>query len=179
MRPYRTTWGDDVERKQDDVSLRHLRSALCDFTYLYGGIRPIPSFLEYPRGKSQISTWIFFIPHVEANHFFRSFISFLRSFISFLGGIFYSPRGDFEISTWKSLFPDRVPFRYVVGSKLLRLLQKSTVSQSCLQDCPDFAERMKRKALRGRSEAHIPPYVTEAESRKQHSDSPLCNSLLL
>ena len=59
----------------------------------------------------------------------------------------------------------------------MRLLQKSTVSQSCLQDCPDFAERMKRKALRVRSEGSIPPYVTEAESRKQHSDSPLCNSL--
>ena len=52
------------------------------------------------------------------------------------------------------------------------------VSQSCLQDYPDFAERMQRKALRVRSEAHIPPYVTEAESRKQHSDSPLCNSLM-
>ena len=34
------------------------------FTYLYGEIRPIPSFLEYPRGKSQISTWIFFFFHV-------------------------------------------------------------------------------------------------------------------
>ena len=54
----------------------------------------------------------------------------------------------------------------------LRLLQKSTVSKSCKQDCPDFAERMKCKALRVRSEAHIPPYVTEAEPRKQHSDSP-------
>ena len=52
-------------------------------------------------------------------HFFRSFISFLRSFISFLRGIFYSPRGDFETSTWKSLFPDTTPFRYVVSSKLL------------------------------------------------------------
>ena len=61
----------------------------------------------------------------------------------------------------------------------LRLLQKSTVSQSYLQDCPDFAERMKRKALRVRSEGSIPPYVTEAESRKQHSDSPLCNGLQL
>ena len=61
----------------------------------------------------------------------------------------------------------------------MRLLQKSTVSQSCLQDCLDFAERMKRKALRVRSEGSIPPYVTEAESRKQHSDSPLCNSRLL
>ena len=38
---------------------------------------------------------------------------------------------------------------------------------------------MKRKALRVRSEAHIPPYVTEVESRKQHSDSPLCNGLRL
>ena len=60
---------------------------------------------------------------------------------------------------------------------LCNSLSKTTVSQPCLQDCLDFAERMKRKALRGRSEAHIPPYVTEAESRKQHSDSPLCNSL--
>ncbi len=37
---------------------------------------------------------------------------------------------------------------------------------------------MKRKALRVRSEGSILTYVTEAESRKQHSDSPLCNSLL-
>ena len=55
---------------------------------------------------------------------------------------------------------------------------QSTGSQSCLRDCLDFAEKMKRKALRVRSEGSIPPYVTEAESRKQHSDSPLCNSLL-
>ena len=59
----------------------------------------------------------------------------------------------------------------------MRLLQKSTVSQSCLQDYPNFAERMKRKALRVRSEESIPPYVTEAEFRKQRSDSPLCNNL--
>ena len=58
-----------------------------------------------------------------------------------------------------------------------RLLQKATVSQSCKQDCPNFAERMKRKALRVRSEGSIPPYVTEAESRKQHRESPLCNSV--
>ena len=38
---------------------------------------------------------------------------------------------------------------------------------------------MKRKALRVRSEGSIPLYVTEAESRKQHSDSPLGNSLML
>ena len=37
---------------------------------------------------------------------------------------------------------------------------------------------MKRKALRVSPEGSIPPYVTEAESRKQHSDSPLCNSLI-
>ena len=61
------------------------------------------------------------------------------------------------------------------GSK--RLLQKSTGSQPCKQYCLDFAERMKRKVLRVRPEAHIPPYVTEAESRKQRSDAPLCNSL--
>ena len=48
-----------------------------------------------------------------------------------------------------------------------RLLQKSTIL-----DCPDYAERMKRKVLRVRSEGSIPPYVTEAESRKQHSDAP-------
>ena len=36
---------------------------------------------------------------------------------------------------------------------------------------------MKRKALRVRPEGSTPPYVTEAESRKQHGDSPLCNSL--
>ena len=46
-----------------------------------------------------------------------------------------------------------------------------------MQDCLDFAERMKCKALRVRSEGSIHPYVTEAESRKQHSDSPLCNGL--
>lgn len=44
-----------------------------------------------------------------------------------------------------------------------------------LDETVDFAERMKHKALRVRSEGSIPPYVTEAESRKQHSDSPLCN----
>ncbi|KXB36781.1 hypothetical protein HMPREF1869_00592 [Bacteroidales bacterium KA00251] len=58
----------------------------------------------------------------------------------------------------------------------MRLLQKSTVSQSCSQDCLDLAERMKRKAQRVGSEGSTPPYVTKAESRKQHSDSPLCNS---
>ena len=83
-----------------------VKLTFCCFTYLYEGIRPIPSFLEYPRGESQISTWMFFIFHVGVIHFFRSFISFLRR-------IFYSPRGDFEISRWKSLFPDTMPFRYV------------------------------------------------------------------
>ena len=51
-----------------------LISNLSTFTYLYGETRPIPSFLEYPRGKSQISTWIFFIFHVGVIHFLRSFI---------------------------------------------------------------------------------------------------------
>ena len=65
-----------------------------------------------------------------------------------------------------------------IGKFICRDCCKSQQSgQSCVQDCPDFAERMKRKALRVRSEGSIPPYVTEAESRKQHSDSPLCNSL--
>ena len=89
----------------------------------------------------------------------------MRSFFSFSGPIVScSPHGRLLLSR---------------KSYLRRLLQKSTVSQSCLQDCLDFAERMKRKALRVRSEGSIPPYVTEAESRKQHSDSPLCNSLLM
>ena len=97
-----------------------VRLTFCCFTYLYGGIRPTPPFLEYPRGESQISTWMFFIFHVSVFHFFRSFISFFRSFISFLRRIFYSPRGDFEISTWKSLFSDTAPYRYVINSKLLQ-----------------------------------------------------------
>ena len=63
---------------------------------------------------------MFFIFHVGVIHFFRSFIWFFRSFISFLRRIFYSPRGDFEISTWKSLFPDTAPYRYVTNSKLLQ-----------------------------------------------------------
>ena len=118
-----------------------------------------------PRGCFFFPTW---------GRFDSSEVSFHSSEVSFHSseeffiphvGISKSPRGD-------HFFPAMVPFRYVVSSKLLRLLQKSTVSQSCKQDCPDFAERMKRKALRVRSEAHIPPYVTEAESRKQHSDSP-------
>ena len=44
------------------------------FTYLYGEIRPIPAFCGFPRGDFEIATWMFFIPHVGANHFFRSFI---------------------------------------------------------------------------------------------------------
>ena len=78
-------------------------------------------------------------------------------------------------SVWP-LYPRRCSQLFPQHLKM-RLLQKSTVSQSCKQDCPDFAERMKRKALRVRSEESIPTYVTEAESRKRHSDSPLCNSL--
>ena len=100
------------------ISLLHIMCQPCPLTSklhlhnLYGEVCPILPFLEYPRGESQISTWIFLFFHVGVIHFFRSFISFLRR-------IFYSPRGDFEISTWKSLFPDTTPFRYVVGSKLL------------------------------------------------------------
>ena len=44
------------------------------FTYLYGEIRPIPAFCGFPRGDFEIATWMFFISHVGANHFFRSFI---------------------------------------------------------------------------------------------------------
>ena len=61
----------------------------------------------------------------------------------------------------------------------LRLLQSQQSHNLACKIFPDFAERMKRKALRVRSEGSIPPYVTEAESRKQHSDLPLCNGLRL
>ena len=44
------------------------------FTYLYREIRPILSVLEYPRGESQISTWMFLFFHVGVIHFLRSFI---------------------------------------------------------------------------------------------------------
>ena len=52
------------------------------------------------------------------------------------------------------------------------------VNNLTILDCPDYAERIKRKVLRVRSDGSIPPYVTKAESRKQHSDAPLCNSLM-
>ena len=38
---------------------------------------------------------------------------------------------------------------------------------------------MKCKVLMVRSEGSMPPYVIEVESRKQYSDSPLCNSLII
>ena len=72
-----------------------------------------------------------------------------------------------------------IPF---TRQKVMLALDETVVkvnSLTILQDCLDFAERMKRKALRVRSEGSIPSYVTEAESRKQHRDSPLCNSLLM
>ena len=47
-----------------------------------------------------------------------SFDSSEEIFISYLGNKNF-PRGNFEISRWKSLFPDTVPFRYVVSFKLL------------------------------------------------------------
>ena len=47
-----------------------------------------------------------------------SFDSSEEFFISYLGNKKY-PRGDFEISTWKSLFSDTVPYRDVVSSNLL------------------------------------------------------------
>ena len=58
----------------------------------------------------------------------------------------------------------------VIKSKIItfavrRLLQKATGSQDCSQSCFDFAEWMKHKALRVRTEGSVPTYVTEAESR--------------
>ena len=87
--------------------------------------------------------------------------------------------GDFNSTPQETIDEQWIALYDRKGTTELRLLQKSTVSQSCSQDCLDFAERMKRKALRVRSEGSISPYVTKDESRKQHSDSPLCNSLEL
>ena len=42
----------------------------------------------------KLSTWLFFILHVDAKHFLRSFIRFLRSFIS-------PPRGECCMPTWR------------------------------------------------------------------------------
>ena len=67
--------------------------------------------------------------------------------------------------------------RSLVSQLMLLETVAKVNSLTILQDCLDFAERMKRKALRVRSEGSIHPYVTDAESREQHSDSPLCNSL--
>ncbi|WP_281673983.1 hypothetical protein, partial [Porphyromonas asaccharolytica] len=59
------------------------------------------------------STWASFISSEV------SFDSSEEFFLSYVGKK-KSPRGDFEISTWKSLFPDTTPHRYVFGSKLLQ-----------------------------------------------------------
>ena len=104
------------------------------------------------------------------NETFIKTLSLLPKFHLILPKNFFFPPEEIEISSGGIWEIPRVTWNKT------RLLPKSTVSQSCLQDCLDFAERMKRKALRVRSEGSIPPYVTEAESRKQHSDSPLCNS---
>ena len=101
----------------------------------------------------------------------RTYQMILPKFHLILPKNFFFPHEEISISSGGILEIPRVTWNKA------RLLPKSTISQSCLQDCLDFAERMKRKALKVRSEGSIPPYVTEAESRKQHSDSPLCNSL--
>ena len=105
------------------------------------------------------------------NETFIKTLSLLPKFHLILPKNFFFPPEEIEISSGGIWEIPRVTWNKT------RLLPKSTVSQSCLQDCLDFAERMKRKALRVRSEGSIPPYVTEAESRKQHRDSPLYNSL--
>ncbi|WP_461484691.1 hypothetical protein, partial [Porphyromonas asaccharolytica] len=61
---------------------------------------------------TRFSTWASFISSEV------SFDSSEEFFIPYLGNKNF-PRGDFEISTWRSLFPDMAPYRYVVGSKLL------------------------------------------------------------
>ena len=92
----------------------------CNFTYLYGGS---PSdFLHF-----RISTWKISNLHVDIFYFPRGRDSFSpkfhlippKSFFLPHVEIWASPRGNFEISTWESLFPDIVPYRYVVDSKLL------------------------------------------------------------
>ncbi len=119
----------------------------------------------------QISRGIFLIFSRRNGEFLRTYHLILPKFHLILPKNFFFPPEEIEISSggiWE------IPRE---AWDKTRLLPKSTVSQSCLQDCLDFAERMKSKALRVRSEGSIPPYVTEAESRKQHSDSPLCNSI--
>ena len=54
--------------------------------------------LKSPRGRQKIPSEVLFRAHVEN---------------------FLFPRGYFETSTWKSLFPDTALFRCVVGSKML------------------------------------------------------------
>ena len=96
-----------------------VKLTFCCFTYLYGKIRPILSFLEYPRGKSQISTWA--SKNSSEVSFDSSEVSFHSSEVLFRAHVedFLFPRGDFEISRWKSLFSDTMPFRYVARPKLL------------------------------------------------------------
>ena len=89
------------------------------FTYLYGEIRPIPYFLEYPRGYFEISTWA--SKNSSEVSFDSSEVSFHSSEVLFRAHVedFLFPREDFETSTWKSLFSDTVPYRYVAVYKLL------------------------------------------------------------
>lgn len=51
---------------------------------------------------------------------------------------------------------------YETGDKCL---QSRKIANECAQDCFDWAEWRKRKALRGRSEGSVLTYVTEADSR--------------
>ena len=110
--------------KNNPSTISVIPSQLCTFfrrghTYLYGEICPIPSFLEYPRGHFLFSTWA--SKNSSEVSFDSSEVSFDSSEVLFRAHVknFPFPRGDFEISTWKSLFPDTAPFRYVVSSKLL------------------------------------------------------------
>ena len=84
-----------------------------------GEIRPIPSFLEYPRGCFLFSTWA--SKNSSEVSFDSSEVSFHSSEVLFRVHVenFIFPRGYFETSTWKSLFPDTALFRCVVGSKML------------------------------------------------------------
>ena len=51
---------------------------------------------------------------------------------------------------------------YETGDKCL---QSRKIANECAQDCFDWAEGRKRKALRARSEGSVLTYVTKAETR--------------
>ena len=87
-------------------SQQPIANSQSPFTSLYGEIRPIPSFLEYPRGKSQISTWA--SKNSSEVSFDSSEVSFHSSEVLFRAHveIFSSLRGDFEIPSLEFFRPN-------------------------------------------------------------------------